>query len=249
MSRKSRKFCGTIEITSGKIICSDPCYEIGVWCTETLNAKNGKYNVYIATEKEYDRCAYLEIIHEDYKSENVFWDDRGVDCGVDSGTFGFFDYDYYEKFHTKNERDNELNDEWYLKNVCDVDGDYFNTDNKGFWSQSGFGDGSYPLNVAYLNDDSDVVIGVRADFIYEDEDVFDWRDEKGEGDTSFNEFQALESDALVYESFINGLINKAQNYNVSEDKFCHLYDAITALQKFSDEMEIARKNIYDSYHK
>ena len=36
----TRKFYGTIEISSGRIVCSDPCYKSGEWCADSFPAKN-----------------------------------------------------------------------------------------------------------------------------------------------------------------------------------------------------------------
>ena len=126
----TRKFYGTIEISNGRIVCSDPCYYSGVWCADSFPAKNGLYRVYIYhTDK---RNAVLEIIHQDYDTKSVDWDDADSACAVDSGTFGFFDKEYYDRYH-----DGELDEEWYENNVVLAD-DYFITDGAGAWSSSGY---------------------------------------------------------------------------------------------------------------
>ena len=156
----TRKFYGTIEISNGRIVCSDPCYKSGEWCADSFPAKNGLYRVYIYHTD--NRNAILEIIHQDYDTKSVDWDDTDSTCAVDSGTFGFFDKEYYDNHH-----DGELDEEWYDKNVVNAD-DYLITDSAGAWSSSGYGDGMYHLQCVWCNkenDDADSVAGLRALFI------------------------------------------------------------------------------------
>lgn len=237
----TRKFYGTIGIKSGRIVCSDPCYYSGIWCADSFPAKNGLYRVYIYHTD--NRNAVLEIIHQDYDTKSVDWDDADSACAVDSGTFGFFDKKYYDKYHNE-----KLDKEWYENNVVDAD-DYLLTDGAGAWSSSGYGDGMYHLQCVWCNkenDDADSVAGLRALFI-DDGDL--WKDYKEEGDTSYNEFDELECDVDSIESDVALLIDKCQEYNVSEDKFDNLSVALDYLQKFRKEMEIGRDNCRNAYAK
>lgn len=243
----TRKFYGVIDITSGRIICSDPCYKSGEWCADSFPAKNGLYRVYIYHTN--NRNAVLEIIHKDYDTNSVDWDDADSACGVDSGTFGFFDKEYYDNHH-----DGELNLNWYYKNVVNSD-EYRLTDGAGAWSSSGYGDGMYHLQCVWCNkenDDADSVAGLRVLFIDEGEmNVKDetWKDYKEDGDTSYNEFDELESEVDRIESDVAVLIDKCQDYNVSEDKFDNLSVALEYLQRFRKEMEIGRENCRNAYAK
>ena len=243
----TRKFYGTIEISNGRIVCSDPCYKSGEWCADSFPAKNGLYRVYIYHTE--NRNAVLEIIHKDYDTNSVDWDDADSACGVDSGTFGFFDKEYYDNHH-----DGELDEEWYDKNVVNSD-DYLLTDGAGAWSTSGYGDGMYDLQCVWCNkenDDADSVAGLRAVFIDEGEmSVNDetWKGYKEDGDTSYNEFDELECEVYRIESDVELLIGKCQEYNVSEDKFDNLSVALDYLQRFRKEMEIGRENCRNTYAK
>jgi hypothetical protein len=245
----TRKFYGTIEISSGRIVCSDPCYKSGEWCADSFPAKNGLYRVYIYHAE--NRNAILEIIHQDYDEKYVDWENADSACAVDSGTFGFFDKKYYDKHH-----EGELDEEWYENNVVLAD-DYLLTDGAGAWSSSGYGDGMYHLDCIWCdkeNDDADSVAGLRVLFIddgnywmnVEDET---WMDYKEDGDTSYNEFDELESDVDSIESDVELLIDKCQEYNVSEDKFDNLSVALDYLQRFRKEMEIGRDNCRNAYAK
>lgn len=243
----TKKFYGVIDITSGRIVCSDPCYKSGEWCADSFPAKNGLYRVYIYHTE--NRNAILEIIHQDYDTNSVDWDDADSACAVDSGTFGFFDKEYYDNHHN-----GELDEEWYDNNVVYAD-DYLLTDGAGAWSSSGYGDGMYHLQCVWCNkenDDADSVAGLRALFIDEGEmSVKDetWKDYKEDGDTSYNEFDELESDVDSIESDVAFLITKCQEYNVSEDKFDNLSVALDYLQRFRKEMEIGRENCRNAYAK
>lgn len=247
-----RKFYGVIDITSGRIICSDPCYYSGIWCADSFPAKNGLYRVYIYHTE--NRNAVLEIIHKDYDTKSVDWDDADSACAVDSGTFGFFDKEYYDNHH-----DGELDEKWYENNVVLAD-DYLITDCAGAWSSSGYGDGMYDLQCVWCNkenDDADSVAGLRAVFIDDgemfmsvnDETSTSWKNYKEDGDTSYNEFDELESDVDSIESDVELLIDKCQEYNVSEDKFDNLSVALDYLQRFRKEMEIGRNNCRNAYAK
>lgn len=245
----TRKFYGTIEISNGRIVCSDPCYRSGEWCADSFPAKNGLYRVYIYHKDK--RNAVLEIIHQDYDTKSVDWDDADSACAVDSGTFGFFDKVYYDTYH-----DGELDEEWYNDNVVDAD-DYLITDGAGAWSSSGYGDGMYHLQCVWCNkenDDADSVAGLRALFIDDGNEWMNvedetWMDYKEDGDTSYREFDELECDVDSIESDVAHLIAKCQEYNVSEDKFDNLSVALDYLQRFRKEMKIGRNNCRNAYAK
>lgn len=240
----TKKFYGVIDITSGRIVCSDPCYMSGIWCADSFPAKNGLYRVYIYHTDNSN--AVLEIIHKDYDNKSVDWDDADSACAVDSGTFGFFDKVYYDNYH-----DGELDEQWYNDNVVDAD-DYLITDSAGVWSSSGYGDGMYHLQCIWCNkenDDADSVAGLRVLFIDDGENEESWKDYKEDGDTSYNEFDELESDVDSIESDVELLITKCQEFNVSEDKFDNLSVALDYLQRFRKEMEIGRENCKNAYAK
>ena len=76
-----------------------------------------------------------------------------------------------------------------------------------------------------------------------------WKDYKEDGDTSYNEFDELECDVDGIESDVELLIDKCQEYNVSEDKFDNLSVALDYLQRFRKEMEIGRENCRNAYAK
>ena len=146
-----KKFIGMINL-GNKVMISDPCYSIDTWCQGKIgNIVPGTYNCYVlqgivkgwedwgVREKE------LYLIHtcSSIKPEDIV-EPTNFEVGVDSGTAGIFDYDYYEKYHNKEkDKDKEVFEVWYDKYVCDVDENYKITSDLGVWSRSGLGDGGY----------------------------------------------------------------------------------------------------------
>lgn len=92
--------------------------------------------------------------HEDY-GMTIFNDyDEVVDSaslGVDSGTIGIFDKDYYEKYHFEN----KIDEDWYDKNICDFTKTLRRganiTDDNGVWVNTSCGDGEYVAEL-YMKD-------------------------------------------------------------------------------------------------
>lgn len=146
---------GTINLGS-EVYVSDPCYSLDVWCMHLIdNVLSGEYKTYTKTkeiaygEKSVDeRASELIVCHKDYKMSPLKVTDEVLcSVGVDSGTCGIYDKEYYEKYHFDGTND----DEWYKKNVCNGfwnrKGEASNLDNKGIISCSGYGDGHYTVYV------------------------------------------------------------------------------------------------------
>ena len=103
------------EITSGAMVCSDPCYTTDVWCMGTINnVKKGTWSAEVdevvmgTWSAEVDevvmgtwgrRIAQLRVYHTDSSVETMSskWEEFPGSFGVDSGQFGFFDRDHYRK--------------------------------------------------------------------------------------------------------------------------------------------------------
>lgn len=141
-----------------EVYLTDPCYDITTWCQQLLkNVKSGKWVVdyeYNEYEDGTKQEVILSIAHEDY-GMTIFNDyDEVVDSvvlGVDSGTIGIFDKDYYEKHHFEN----KIDEDWYNKNICDFTKTLRRgtniTDNKGVWVNTSYGDGEYTAQL-YMKD-------------------------------------------------------------------------------------------------
>jgi hypothetical protein len=162
-----------------KIVVSDPCYGFDTSCVGILkNMVPGFYECEInySDEDEWgNRVASIEIIHENAISIG-FRNTTDFEVLVDSGQAGFFDYNYYKKFHSNKNKDKNNNEEWYDR-VCDITLSRLQggtIDKLGFVSSSGFGDGGY---VCYYSKNLDNKIdAVCIEFIthnYEDYDLID----------------------------------------------------------------------------
>jgi len=95
----------SFEITSGKMIVTDPCYDKETWCQAKLdNVKIGKWHstVEYSDEGEWgDRVAQILVWHDSLGIENPGRDfpscgeSIAAYIGVDSGQAGFFDIEKY----------------------------------------------------------------------------------------------------------------------------------------------------------
>ena len=138
-----------------EVYLTDTCYDTTTWCQQLLtNVKSGKWVVdYEFDNKDNELKTTLSIAHEDYGMAifNDFYDEvkSSMELGVDSGTIGIFDKDYYEKYHYEC----SIDDTWYENNIINSVGRRKEhiTDNKGVWVNTTYGDGVYYANL-YIKD-------------------------------------------------------------------------------------------------
>ena len=156
---------GSFLITGNKIHVSDPCYDYACSGAVTLdNVLSGKY---LATLVKHNldiwdtRVCKLTIQHEDYKDivPDIF---SGYEIAVDSGQAGFFDEDYYQ--HNQGGDFGDISSLFGLacsltlsKNQGGIMLD------KGVVSETGFGDGCYPLFIG--KNDNDKIVAASICFI------------------------------------------------------------------------------------
>ena len=188
----------TFQVTSGKMVCSDPCYSIPTWCQGIVdNVKNG---VWEAGIKESDegawgtRIAYLWVYNIEAVTKNpqilsdietYHGSPMPFAGGVDSGQFGFFDFAHYRndasaeglpKSYFGDDYDRESGDAWYR--ACaelTLGEESWGELPHGVVSSSGFGDGSY--GVVGIKDDEGQYVAFCVEFIGNDEDdEDDWED-------------------------------------------------------------------------
>jgi hypothetical protein len=192
-------------VTSGKMVCSDPCYDLGTWCQGVIdNVKNGKWEADIANSNEGDwghRISHLWVFNveavinnpsikreiETFKGHTL-----PFSFGVDSGQFGFFDHANYrndesakelKKYEFGDDFDNKEGDTWYR--ACadlTLGKDSWGVIPFGAVSSSGFGDGSY--EVRGIKDSNGEYVAFCVEYIgQDDEDEFDdWGDEGEDND-------------------------------------------------------------------
>ena len=194
------------EITSGKLVCSDPCYSIPTWCQGIVeNVKNGVWGAEINLSDEGDwgmRIADLFICNEDAFAkdssigEKIFNDEpMNFNAGVDSGQFGFFDFAHYrndesakdlKKYEFGDNYDIEEGDAWYR--ACSdltLGDEQWGVLPNGVVSSSGFGDGSY--DVFGYKDENGEYVAFAVVFIYSDDDEYDDAEDWEENEENINE--------------------------------------------------------------
>lgn len=171
---------GQFEITSGKVVVSDPCYKLGTWCMGTLeNVKKGKWTAKILKTNEGDwgnRVAALIATHKDKDFGYDFckWEKQTFEVGVDSGQAGIFDSTGF-----KSDDDNYDDPNSWYRRVCEItlaDCGAGIIDNSGVASSSGYGDGGYDCSVIKENGK---IIAIMIDFglLQEEEEDYDEDDE------------------------------------------------------------------------
>ena len=159
-----KKKIGTITLSDTTYL-SDPCYGTDTWCNDVIATIPGEYNVYITRSESKDgffkdRITSLIAIHKDYVKflKRLPNNDKyTISCGVDSGTCGIFNGEYFEKHHD----DLHANDDWYDQNVMTMD-DFKITDGLGAICSSGCGDGFYPAFAEYEGENA---FAIRIKFL------------------------------------------------------------------------------------
>jgi hypothetical protein len=193
------------EVTSGKIVCSDPCYTTDTWCMGIVdNVANGTW-VASVDKRDMDdwgeRIAVLWIANKEQMAKNpkIAWEVLAEEPfaftgGVDSGQFGFFDFDDYrndesakdlKKYEFGADYDREEGDKWYR--ACadlTLGSESWGVLPKGVVSSSGFGDGSY--EVFGYKDAYDKYVAFAVVFIEELGDEDEICEECGEHDFDCN---------------------------------------------------------------
>ncbi|MEI7024405.1 DUF4241 domain-containing protein [Paenibacillus sp. y28] len=164
---------GTFEVTSGKVVVTDPCYELGkeaIFMGTLDHVLNGTwYGEVEKTEVNHwgEVCAKLLAFHSSFRDPHdaSLWTRCDFMVSVDSGQAGVFDISKYRVPDTGTEAaDPAADSDWYLA-CCDIteEGEEAGVIDGGVVSRSGMGDGGYKAFVA-LNEDRQV-IGVKIVFI------------------------------------------------------------------------------------
>ena len=141
----------------GIVDIADPCYSKGVWCRMTAEVKSGEYDCRIwrhATKGIYNGREYNDVrvgkigIYLNGIVPNVkLMAPIGI-IGVDAGLAGFF----------MNKPD--YNDEEWDNFCLSIRGGDAWIKDEGFFSNSGYGDGRYPV-YAYKIDNEIVALEIR----------------------------------------------------------------------------------------
>jgi hypothetical protein len=179
IKRDPKFYLGHFEVTTGEVVVSDPCYNLGTWCQARLNnVQNGQWNTVIEKIDDGDFgvrvSSLLAYTGREPVGANEFElrDDSSI--GVDSGQAGIFDISAYRnddlakttRFLSES-RQEEDGEEWY-SSCCDAtcSEDDAGVIVGGVVSSSGYGDGSYEL---YTVTKEDKVVAIKILFITEED--------------------------------------------------------------------------------
>ena len=160
----------TFEVTSGKIIITDPCYKFSE--DNVIPAKNGKWTASVNTNSQ-GVIAELIVLHKDFYTVNPIEQILTFSCPVDSGQAGVFDADMYSRYQGGKYGDLTT---FYGKAchlTCDTEDQsgivVMDGNAMGAVSSSGYGDGDYEIAGFYANGE---LYGIRVYFdTYSDEEL------------------------------------------------------------------------------
>lgn len=166
-----------------KVMVSDPCYGTDTWCQGVLeNVREGFWDAYIKITDKGPwgiRVGELVAINLDYNDEYTGLKSGDInelqnfEVGVDSGTAGIFDYEYYCKYHTDKDADEDWYERWIIHqffsgvNESDWEKCIF-TEFNGVASKSGYGDGIYDCYVA--RNEEGKIVGIKIVYISDNTD-------------------------------------------------------------------------------
>lgn len=171
---------GKFEIRSGKVLVSDPCYDLDTY-GEIDNVRKGEWVAEVSLKECFGmRVSRLYAHHVSFPCDNPFyeeWKEEPITVGVDSGQAGIFDVDYFKnqdvakdyEYLNPDEIINKGEDDWYsmccdqtLHTECDAGVIPF-----GVVSSSGCGDGSYSCFSIKKNGE---VVAIMIDFGLENDE-------------------------------------------------------------------------------
>ena len=164
---------GAFEVTSDKLVISDPCYDLGTWCMGTIpNVKPGLWSASIGvvdTGEFGKRVAYLSAFHQgspDIRDLKVC--PATFEVGVDSGQAGIFDFSHFQDESViADQKSTDFGSRWYTfccHQTLDTE-HHAGLVPYGVVASSGFGDGGYSCNYyTEVGKADNPVCGVVIDF-------------------------------------------------------------------------------------
>lgn len=168
---------GTFNISSGKVLITDPCYDKDcVYQAKLDNVKCGAWFARVVIQEE-DRVSRLVAMHQNYqKPRGLTWKNVSYDIGVDSGMAGMFDTNVYRDDSLVKETPRFISENGFIpwKDSGDVwfamcaDAVHYSNNSGGVLtggcvSGTGYGDGVYKAE-ALRNGDGEVV-GIRIIYL------------------------------------------------------------------------------------
>lgn len=165
------KVLGTFEITSGKLVLSDPCFDYyPEGPNDDMNiydVPNGKWLVYIINMKHpqvRNKIRNILIHHTSLTVLDLKWEKIDTTIGVDSGLVGFFDLSHYQNNETISEDVKKQGKTWYDINCepCKI----AQTIPFGVVSNSDYGNPIYNVYGAYKDNQ---LVGLKIKYTEGDE--------------------------------------------------------------------------------
>ena len=185
-------------ITSGKMVCSDPCYVINTFGQAIVNVRNGKWVADTwKTNDSHERVSHfwvynLDAVINDPNIKKDIESFKGYDLpyafGIDSGQFGFFDHDNYrndeiavdlDKSDFGDGYDKKEGDTWYRAccKITTIDEDWGVIP---FGAVSGSGGDGSSYKVKGIKDNNDLWVAICIEFIPDDGHDYEEDDEDEE---------------------------------------------------------------------
>lgn len=155
-----------------KIDITDPCYDHDTWCRiNDLEIEAGLYRCYVIIADDSETNGWGERVAEigiELVGTTPYKYERIGSIGVDAGMAGFFE-----------NKPDYKDEEWHMFCDClDYKHNKYWLWHVGFFSDSGYGDGSYEVKVS--RNSHGKVIAVKIVFITDEELVTDDDDEEDE---------------------------------------------------------------------
>lgn len=155
---------GSLDIADDKIDITDPCYDNSVWCRTQKPIIPGRYNCYAGEGSKWGRRVYSLILLADGFGLDGRYDVQSVaNIGVDAGLAGFFvnkpdysddEWDRICEYIFKQDGSGQTKKFWIVDENSPLKC-------KGFFSESGVGDGVYLL---YEVKHRGKIIGYKLEF-------------------------------------------------------------------------------------
>lgn len=166
---------GSFEVTSGKVIITDPCYKFDA--AKVVPARNGKWAASVNRNHQ-NYITDLVVLHEDTNRYLIGSQTLDFTCPVDSGQAGIFDSDMYAQHQggEYGQMDTFYGQVCHMTCETEKSGGVVTMAGATFGaaSTSGYGDGDYEIE-GWFQDGQ--LVGLRICFDREEENDWDDHDE------------------------------------------------------------------------
>jgi len=183
---------GPISVESGTVRVTDPCYASTSAGVHVIDVVPGDYRASYGREGGYVR--EVAIVHSNYNTRELVWNEHLESVGVDSGQCGFCDAEQYPKGGTTGDYEDTTS---FYGRVCAGTLSELSAALLPYavFTSSGWGDGSYP--VYYALDSRRRVVALAIVFMSDDMDDIDdeWGGEdEDDADDEWGEDECEDSD-------------------------------------------------------